>query len=238
MTMNNRITTLLAAMLFSTPLMAQFSVNGSNGQGGTIEAYDATGKPMTISESGRIEGNPFLTPDWCPGSVLFANGKTANLPLRFDLQKNKLYFKQDEKSFEFVDDVLAFQMLVQGNDSAMHTWKFRKGYDPRAGRKGDTYYQVIEEGPRAHMLYHTYAGLVDSYRYGGPEKQTYQLKQELYLFDPQTNDLTKVHPSTRDVSAALPSSRNEVKAWMAANPGELDRPALAKLVHSLNATAH
>lgn len=236
--MSTRITFLCVALLVSGSTMAQFSANGSNGQGGTIEAYDATGKPMTISESGRIEGNPYLTPDWCPGSVLFANGKTANLPLRFDLQKNKLYFKQDEKSYEFVDDVLAFQMMVQGADSAMHAWKFRKGYDPLAGKKGDVYYQVIEEGPRAHMLYHTYAGLVDSYRYGGPEKQTYQLKQEVYLFDPLANSLTKVHPSVRDVPAALPSSKSEVKAWLAQHPGELDRQALASLVHGLNATAH
>lgn len=236
--MSTRSTTLIAALLFSLSASAQFSVNGSNGQGGTIEAYDATGKPMTISETGRIEGNPYLCPDFCTGSVLFANGKTANLPLRFDLQKNKLYFQQDGKYYEFVDEVLAFQMMVQGTDSAMHAWKFRKGYEPRAGKKGDAFYQVIEEGPRAHMLYHTYAGLVDNYRYGGPEKQVYQLKQELYLFDPLAGSLAKVHPNGRDVQAALPSSKDEVKAWIAAHPGDIDRPALANLVHSLNATAH
>jgi hypothetical protein len=236
--MNKYIPTLIFSLLVSSVSLAQFSVNGSNGQGGTIEAYDPTGKPMTISESGRIEGNPFLCPDWCSGSVLFANGKTANLPLRFDLQKNKLYFQQDGKFYEFVDDVTAFQMKIQGTDSALHVWKFRKGYDPRAGKKGDAYYQVIEEGPRAHMIYHTYAGLVDSYKYGGPEKQTFQMKQELYLFDPLAGSLSKVRLSAHDVQSALPSSKDEVRDWFTQHPGDLDRPGLAKLVHSLNATAH
>ena len=235
--MKKHITTLLAAFALTTGAMAQFTVNGSNGQGGTIEAYDSTGKPLGLKENGRIEGSPYLCADWCTGSVLFANGKTAVLPLRFDLEKNKLYFQQDGKFYEFVDDVLGFQMKVPGVDTTMRTWKFRKGYDPGAGRKGDAYYQVLEEGPRVHLLYHTYAGLVDNYRYGGPEKQIYQVKQELYVFDPVSSTLTKVKPSSKDVQEALPSSRSEVKAWLSQHPGNLDKAGLFQLVRSLNATA-
>jgi|GEM_PF-2770725 len=235
--MYKHITTLITVFLFSTVAMAQFSVNGSNGQGGTIEAYDSTGKPLGLKENGRIEGSPFLCPDWCTGSVLFSNGKTANLPLRFDLEKNKLFFKQDGKFYEFVDDVAAFQMRVPGTDSTVRNWKFRKGYDPRAGKKGDAYYQVLEEGPRVHLLYHTFAGLVDNYRYGGPEKQIYQVKQDLYLFDPIAGNLTRVKPTAREVQGALPSSQNEVRDWLSQHPGNLDKAGLLQLVRGLNATA-
>ena len=235
--MNKHITTLLIALFVTTVTMAQFAVNGSNGQGGTIEAYDSTGRPLGLKENGHIEGSPFLCPDWCSGSVLFANGKTANLPLRFDLEKNKVYFQQDGKFYEFVDELSAFQIKVQGADSTVRTWKFRKGYDPRAGKKGDAFYQVLEDGPKVHVLYHTYAGLVDNYRYGGPEKQIYQVKQELYVFDPVAGTLSKVRPTTKDVQDALPSCRNEVKAWLAQHPGSMDKAGLFQLARGLNATA-
>ena len=237
MTMLKTLTTLFAALFISTLAMAQFSVNGSNGQGGTIEAYDSTGKPLGLKENGRIEGNPYLCPDWCSGTVLFSNGKSANLPLPNDLEKNKLYFQQEGHFYAFVDDVLAFQMKVPGTDTTVRTWKFRKGYDPLAGRKGDAYYQVLEEGPKVHLLYRTYAALVDNYRYGGPEKQIYQIKQELYVHDPVSGRLAKVKPTARDVQEAIPSSREEVQAWLAQHPGSLDKAGLLQLVHSLNATA-
>jgi hypothetical protein len=212
----------LMALFLTLGTQAQYASNGTNGQG-----------------NGRIEGTPLLCPDWCSGSVLFTNGKSATpIQLRFDLERNVLYFLQDGKFYRFVDTVSAFTMMVKGADSTDRAWKFRNGYDHDPKKHYDIYYQVLEEGPRAHLLYHTYASLVDRYQYGGPEKQAYQLHQDLYLFDPPTGRLTRVKTTDLDLGKALPSSTREVQAWLQAhpvkNPG---RDELFQLVRSLNSTA-
>ena len=235
--MKTTLTVLALALALGS--QAQYATNGTNGQGGTIEAYDKDGRPMSISTNGRIEGTPLLCPDWCAGSVLFTNGKSATpIQLRFDLEKNVLYFQQEGKFYRFVDTVSAFTMMVKGADSSDRAWKFRNGYERDAKKRYDTYYQVLEEGPRAHLLYHTYASLVDKYQYGGPEKQAYQLHQDLFLFDPPTGKLTKVKSGDKELEKALPSSSKEVKAWLQAHqvtaPGRDD---LFQLVRSLNSTA-
>jgi hypothetical protein len=218
---------------------AQYSANGTNGQGGTVEAYDKEGRPMTISNNGRIEGTPLLCPDWCTGSVLFTNGRSATpILLRFDLEKNLLYFQQEGKFYRFTDTVSAFSMMVLGADSITRPWKFRNGYEREAKKHYDTYYQVLEEGPRAHLLYHTYASLVDKYAYGGPEKQGYQLHQDLFLFDFPSGKLTKLKSGGGEVMNALPSSHTEVEAWLKGHSkGSLNRDDIIQLVRSLNSTA-
>jgi hypothetical protein len=235
----NKYALALAWLFLSTGVQAQNVINGEIGSGAVIEAYDKDGRPLTAGTNGRIEGSPYLCPDWCPGSVLFSNGKTASpIFLRFDLEKNALFFRQDGKFYRFVDTVSAFAMQVQGLDSVNRNWKFRNGYARDEKKRADPYYQVLEEGPRAHLLYHTYASLVDKYVYGGPEKQAYQLHQDLYLYDPVAGKLTRIRPDRTAVLDALPSSANEVRAWLTGRAGEeLTREDLFLLVRYLNRTA-
>ena len=84
--------------------MSLFLVSGVNAQsivsGGVstnvyVEAYNIRGRPFNNPEATNIEGSPLLNQNWGLGTVYFKDGSVAqNVELRFNLEKNELYFNR------------------------------------------------------------------------------------------------------------------------------------------------
>src|SRR5688572_29956541 len=90
---------------------AQNTPSGSVMTSQHINLLDVRGMPMRNIAPPGIEGTPFLVEPWSNGTVKFTNGVSAkDVPLRFDLVNNKLYFKKDEAELEFVQPVWEFTL--------------------------------------------------------------------------------------------------------------------------------
>ena len=87
-----------------------------------------SGRLLSVSKYGGINGNPFLNDRWMKGDVTTKKGVYANILLKYDAFSNVLYFNRNDELFEFEDEVLSFVLKPNQEDSS--TFKFFvKGLD-------------------------------------------------------------------------------------------------------------
>lgn len=144
---------------------------------------DINGRPLREMNYSDIEGHPFLLEQWNRGSVKFQDGKFArDIPLQFDLQNNRLYFKRNDERFEFVNPVSAFTITyLKGNDSVMVL--YRSGYPSIERYSEATFYEVLAEG-KYQLLRHNEKQIQEYKFYSGATKKRFVEKDQLYVFLP------------------------------------------------------
>jgi hypothetical protein len=150
---------------------------------GSMEAFDANGKPFATQNHDHIWGSPLLNTEWGVGVVSYKNGKVVNpIQIQFNLQKNELYFQQDGKKFMFTDTVSEFRIIYAIKDSA-YSEKYRSGYPSSGKNKITHFYQVIADGKNIQLISDRTRKLLDTYTYAGGENFTYRDDEVLYVYD-------------------------------------------------------
>ncbi len=177
-----------------------------------VEAYNIRGRPFTNPDASNIEGTPLLNQEWGKGTVYFKDGSVAqNIDLKFNLEKNELYFNRDGELFMFNDPIMSFRMSYS-SASGKKEVHFRSGYPVNGRLLKDTFYEVLEDGAKFHFVAYRFSYLADSYRYGGQSKKAFTENEELYVFDVAFGKMLKIKRSEASLIEALPDYKDKIVA--------------------------
>lgn len=196
---------------------------------------DINGAVITVIKPGNVDGKPFLGKEWNKGSVLFKKGKKADsLLLQFDLVSNKLYFKQDGFTMAFLEEVEAFLFYTSGEDVPVDML-FRNGY-PAYGELGrETFYEVLADGAKIHLLKHWSAKITETYVYNQPPRRQYTESSGLYLYNTETASLQRVKTGKKNILKVLPALSEKIDSLCKKNKWDLNtEPEVTQLVKALN----
>lgn len=228
-------------LLLISPFFGIFQVTGQSitSQVSTnfmVEAYNIRGRPIVNKDNNNIEGSPLLSDEWSKGTVYFRDGGIAkDIDIKFNLEKNELYFNRSGELFLFNDPVLSFRILLQteGNTDEL---LFRSGYPVNGRFSKETLYEVIADGSKFQLVNFRFSYPSDIYVYGSTgSKKKFTPSEEIYVYDVAFGKMTKVKRSESSVSDALPDLRAKINQLTAANKLKLkSNDDLKKLFDLLN----
>lgn len=228
-------------LLLILPFFGIFQVTGQSitSQVSTnfmVEAYNIRGRPIVNKDNNNIEGSPLLSDEWSKGTVYFRDGGIAkDIDIKFNLEKNELYFNRGGELFLFNDPVLSFRILLQaeGNTDEL---LFRSGYPVNGRFSKETLYEVIADGSKFQLLNFRFSYPSDIYVYGSTgSKKKFTPSEEIYVYDVAFGKMTKVKRSESSVTEALPDLRAKINQLTVANKLKLkSNDDLKKLFDLLN----
>lgn len=191
--------------------MAQSTTN-SQSTNFYVEAYNIRGRPFVNPDASNIEGSPLLNLDWGKGTVYFKDGSVAqNVDLKFNLEKNELYFNRDGELFLFNDPVMSFRMSYSSSAGKKEV-HFRSGYPLNGRLNKETFYEVLEDGAKFQFLVYRSTYLADSYQYGGQAKKAFKEIEELYVFDVAFGKMIKIKRTEASLVEALPDLKDKISS--------------------------
>lgn len=203
--------------------------------GDYMDIYDNSMHKVGGNTHSNLTGSPLLNVEWGNGSVAFKNGKqVSNLPLQFNLQTNTLLFKKDSSSFVFADKIAAFKMDYNEAGDKREVL-FKSGYPGAHNEPSDFLYEVINIGPNVHFIKRLSSSIDEQYVYGSAAKETYEVKQERYVYIVKRNALIKISDNEKSILKALPEYEEQIKKFEADNNSKLNNDKeIDLLMTSLN----
>jgi hypothetical protein len=205
----------ILSLFISTAATAQ-SVNNFN-RSIIVEAFDIDGSNLVSLKKMNIEGSPYVDNAWLVGKVIFANGRVVNkLPIRFDLNKQTLQFRQDSLSYFFSDIVREFTLPV-GEKNTTTVLVFRSGYPAHGQFTTNYFYNILVSGKSFHLVKAVICRLQDKYAYIGESSQQYITTEELLLFDVQEKQFIKIKRDPKKLPSKIINYNSEAKAYFEKN---------------------
>jgi hypothetical protein len=204
------VNSLTALMVFLAVNAKSQSISSTVSTTFFVEAYNIRGKPFTNPDASNIEGTPLLNQEWGKGTVYFKDGSVAqNIDLKFNLERNELYFNRDGELFLFNDPIMSFRMSYSSGSGKKEV-HFRSGYPVNGRLLKETFYEVLEDGAKFHFVAYRFSYLADSYRYGGQSKKAFTENEELYIYDVAFGKMLKVKRSEASLVEALPDYKDKI----------------------------
>ncbi|MEY5046296.1 MAG: hypothetical protein RL713_1521 [Bacteroidota bacterium] len=204
------VNSLTALMVFLAVNATGQSISSNVSTTFFVEAYNIRGKPFTNPDASNIEGTPLLNQEWGKGTVYFKDGSVAqNIDLKFNLERNELYFNRDGELFLFNDPIMSFRMSYSSGSGKKEV-HFRSGYPVNGRLLKETFYEVLEDGAKFHFVAYRFSYLADSYRYGGQSKKAFTENEELYIYDVAFGKMLKVKRSEASLVEALPDYKDKI----------------------------
>ena len=180
-------------------------------------------------------GTPLLNPEWGTGTVYTPTGNFSQIEIQYNKLTNELYYKKEEAVLIFIDTVNAFTVTYADKD-VVKTEKYQAGYPNIADCNYQTFYQVLEEGPKFHLLNRKYSKRQESYHYSEGKTINYFSHEDLYVYDVTAKKIAKVKKSESALTEAFPDKAEQIKKISTQNKLKLkNQDDLAKLIKLLNA---
>ena len=226
---------LTALMCFLAVNATGQSISSSISTNFFVEAYNIRGRPFTNPDASNIEGTPLLNQDWGKGTVYFKDGAVAqNLDLKFNLEKNELYFNRESEMFLFNDPIMSFRMKYSSGSGSREV-HFRSGYPVNGRLLKETFYEVLEDGAKFHFVAYRFTYLADSYRYGGQSKKVFTENEELYIYDVAFGKMLKIKRSESSLVEVLPDYKDKITSVISYNKLKLkSNDDVKKIIAELN----
>jgi len=229
------INSLTALMVFLAVDGTSQTVSSSVSTNFFVEAYNIRGRPFTNADASNIEGSPLLNQDWGKGTVYFKDGSVAqNIDLKFNLEKNELYFNREGEMFLFNDPIMSFRMSYSSGSGKKEV-HFRSGYPVNGRLLKETFYEVLEDGAKFHFVSYRFTYLADSYRYGGQSKKAFTENEELYVYDVAFGKMIKIKRSESSLVEALSDYKDKITSVIRDNKLKLKtNEDVKKIIAELN----
>lgn len=192
---------------------------------------DYTGKQYSFKTGAGVAGSVLLSSYWFPGTVNFADGKTANAILNYDIYGDELLFKTatDSTIQAFVDPVKSFSakdFKLEETDQTDVT--FSSGFPAADGQTAKTFYQVVGDGNLKLLKLHKKKVLESKDFSSQITTKTLTGTNSYYLL--ANNQLTKIKPSQKTILAAMNDKADKVQEYLKTNKVDFKSDvALAKL---------
>ena len=213
---------LLFLLLITLMAKTQTNTNVITSGGRTVGVYDNIyGAVLPVIKPDDIDGTPFFSDDWNKGTVIFKKGKKADsLRLKFDIINNKVYFKQDSLTLEFLDEVSSFRFNYY-EDAELKTAFFKNGYPVDGAQTAVTFYQVLVEGNSFHLLKHLKRLIREEYVYNGPPKRKFVMQDTWYVYDVKKTQLMLVKPNKASLQKKLNAESDRIEELCKKNKWDL-----------------
>ncbi len=176
-----------------------------------LETYNIRGRAFVNKDAVNVEGTPLLNTEWGKGEVRFKNGGIVkDIELKFNLERNELYFNKNDELFLFNDPVISFS-IKYNHLGKSYQKLFRNGF-PLNGRLGsETFYEIIADGDKWQFVNFNYAFLSNANSYGGSSaKQVFTPGDEFYIFDRASDKMFRTKKSVAGIIESLPSMKEQV----------------------------
>lgn len=180
------------------------------GSGFQLDAYDVKGRVFT-SMPNEEEANPMLNKNWGKGRVQFSNKSwVKEMDLQFNLALNELYFRKNDLVYTFADSIREF-FLIYAEDKSSNAVHFRCGYPAQGKSTPLTFYQVLADGNRLHLLSYRTKNLQVVNNYGEGTKRIYKEVQQLFWYDPVTHQLVKAARDLESLKQYFPALAKDLE---------------------------
>ena len=148
-----------------------------------------SGHIISPNSKSNIDVNTLLYPDWLSGIVNFKNGKQfRDAEIKFDLLWNRLYFKRNNTTNIFEDEVSSFY-FIDSFGGINKLAGFRNGYPDFGLQTVKTFYLVLASGPRVHLLKYLRTNKGDMYKYSSAVAPTYRIAEDLFIYNVKDKSL-------------------------------------------------
>ncbi|MBL7726428.1 MAG: hypothetical protein JNM68_02030 [Dinghuibacter sp.] len=218
---------LFLLLFFSLKTVAQSGVVGAIRENNTVYLTDINGLPFPAKTAEGISGSPWLSEEWNTGSVQFAFGKRADsILLKFNLAHNKVLFRRSNDPYEFVLPVQEFRFSYS-DSGTIKTAYYKSGYPDIGKNTGLSFYEMLAEGAKLHLLQYNYRKLTETYVFNGPPVFQYEPYTQLYLYDADTKTMHRIKCRKQSVTGAVPKLAEAInrlcseKKWTLKNTEEL-----------------
>jgi hypothetical protein len=183
-----------------------------------LEAYNIRGRPIVNKDVINVEGTPLLYADWSKGTVYFRDGGVVQaIELKFNLEKNELYYNKSGELYLFNDPVLSFRINLKDDERTGESL-FRSGYPIHGKFSKETFYEVIADGTKFQLVNYKFSYASDIYVYGSTgTKKKFTPGEELYIYDVTYGKMLKIKRSQSSIEEALPDLRNKIGQIAAVN---------------------
>ena len=170
-----------------------------------------SGRLLSVSKYGGINGNPFLYDRWTNGDVIIKKGVYANILLKYDAFSNVLYFNRNEELFEFEDEVLSFVLKPVREDSSTYQF-FVKGLEG-VDVKSNQFLQELYKG-KYGFYKATFVFLSEMNKINEGTVKSFQ-KAEKYYFK-SDDKISQVILNKKDVLALFGKRQIDVESFATA----------------------
>jgi len=200
----------IAAISYHTDVVSQ-SITSQQSTNFMLEAYNIRGRAFVNKDAVNVEGTPLLNTEWGRGEVRFKNGGVVkDIELKFNLERNELYFNNKDQLYLFNDPVVAFTINYTNMGKSLEK-TFRNGF-PINGRLGnETFYEIIADGEKFQFINFASAFLSNANSYGGSSaKQIFTNAEEYYIFERASGAMIKTKKSIASIAESLPALKEIV----------------------------
>lgn len=194
-------TTLFAAVLLAaTQTFAQVDPVG-NFNKHIVEQW--TGDYVRVGQF-KVKGSPYFLGEPFPGTITYSDGKSAQSQyILFDLHNQKVGFKQGNEALESIKAVESFSINLPdkfGNKKLL----FKNG--AAFGDASNTYYNILEEGPKFAFLKQYKIKLVaDSRNTLDKDAKMFEQAYDYYIYNKSAKTLHKIKLREKDLLKELES---------------------------------
>jgi hypothetical protein len=190
--------------IFAQSITSQVSTNFF------VEAYNIRGRPFTNKDALNVEGTPLLNNEWKKGTVYFKDGSVSkDVELKFNLEKNELYFNRNGEMFIFNDPITSFRLETESEGKSGELL-FRSGYPANGRHNKESFYEIVADGAKFQVINFRFCYLADAYVYGGTSKKKFTPNEELYIVDVAFGKITRIKRAEASVVEAMPDLKNKI----------------------------
>ncbi|HLK30805.1 MAG TPA: hypothetical protein VKT28_19665 [Puia sp.] len=180
------------------------------------------------------DANVLLYPNWQRGVVNFSNGKQlSDVELEFNLARNELYFKNNDRPNLFADPVKSFYIIDTSNGVSKIAF-FSNGYPNLDHRTNKAFYLVLNSGAALHLLKYVSVKKEEQYEYGSASKTVYDLSEDLIVYDVKSNSLKAIKNNISSLIKALPAYTSVIQKSLAGKKSYLTDSEILAIVQQVN----
>lgn len=180
-----------------------------------------------------IKGSPFFKEDWLAGNVLLrTKDRFDSVFIKYDLYRDLLLVKVDEKEYEFNIDVWEFTLPGSADDEKL---LFRSGFEAAPGMTDKSFYQVLYDGKTKFLLKHRKQIVSEMTSTPGVRARAFEDQKQYFILKPggRMDKLRKKNKSILDLLGDAPELEKKIAAGKMKFNSDEDIIAVLKLYDSL-----
>ncbi len=216
-------------------LLILLIIDESFGQNQTLIGMN--GKPLETTIDPSIKGSPYLTEDWCDGSLILSAGqKVSNLKLRYNAYRDRVEYQMNTKVFFLDSKQVKSFVLINCEDNSKPAFLFETGQKtPSGGEKGQFFLVLFNENKKlVKSQKKTIAEEADAGFNSGTKEKRYALQERYFLVN-DSGALIEIKLNKKSVMTLLDLKKDAYNKLIKENQINIkNEKGLVKLLSILN----
>lgn len=158
-----------------------------------------------------IKGSPFYGEDWNKGYVLLGDNHIAkNIPLRFNIYTNEIYFLLDSTVLVVSPNIPVAEFGINDKSDSNKITIFRCGYPAINNNIQKTFYNVVVNN-KITLLRHYDKRIMEAANSTGAFERKFIDSESWYIYDSSKNKMVQIKKNKNSLLAALPEYSDKIQ---------------------------